>query len=68
MRDCLRKEATSLQELMIEICREHWIPLTLFEGFLYRFKDNFCEKNKYAECPINDECWCYKIEKRCCKI
>lgn len=56
------------EKLMVEICREHKIPPTLFEGFLYRFKDEFCDKNKYAECPIRDECWCYKIEKHCCKI
>lgn len=56
------------EELMVKLCREHEIPPTLFEGFLYRFKDEFCDKNKYVECPIKDECWCYKIEKQCCNI
>ncbi len=56
------------EKLMVKICKQHEIPPTLFEGFLYRFKEDFCDNKKYADCPIKDECWCYKIEKHCCEI
>ncbi|RZN37173.1 MAG: hypothetical protein EFT35_06680 [Methanophagales archaeon ANME-1-THS] len=56
------------EKIMIKLCRDLEISPSLFEGFLYRFKEEFCDKNKYAECPIRDECWCSKIEKYCCKI
>jgi len=47
------------ENLLVKLCKEHNLPPSLFEGFLYRFKEDFCDNNKFIDCPIREECWCY---------
>lgn len=56
------------EDLMVLLCQQAEIMPSKLERLFYEFPENHCEKGRYNECPIRDDCYCFILRGECCKI
>lgn len=56
------------EDLMVLLCQKAGITPSKLERMFYEFPENYCEKRRFNECPIRDECYCFILKDECCKI